>query len=188
MKHCIATRFKFDEDDFDLMQHYINVAKITLIPNLVAQLNQNFDWLVYTNPKHDEWVKENLTGYPYRIIHDLNGELSAYNIQTRHDIDDWMHPAYVKSIQEVCETTEYEKCLIHVNLIVAQFETKETMILPVWHSRKTSQFLTMYQKEKNKDLYVYMCQHTDVWQHVPDVIELPLGMTMQVKHGKNISK
>ncbi len=116
MKHCVSTRFKFDEDNFELMQHYVNVCKAVLIPQLNKQTNKNFDWLVYTNPKHDQWVRENLTGYTYTIIHDLNNAMSEYQIQTRHDIDDWMHEAYVKAIQEVCQTTEFEKCLVHFQL------------------------------------------------------------------------
>jgi hypothetical protein len=187
MKHAIITRFKFDEDNFELMQHYVDVCKVILIPQLNKQTNKNFDWLVYTNPNHDDWIKEHLTGYTYTIIHDLNSDMSEYNMQTRHDIDDWMHDSYVQSLQESVEIYKYDKCLIHVNLILADYYTKQTMLYPVWHSKKTSQFLTMYQKDIDTKLHVYMDEHTKMWQYVPNVIELPIGLCMQVKHGKNKS-
>jgi len=189
MKHCIATRFKFDEDNFELMAKYVEIAKVILIPQLQKQTNKNFDWIVITNPKHDDWIKENLTGYTFTIMHDYDTEFAnaGYNIQTRHDIDDWMHEVYVQSIQESIALSNYDKCLVHVNLILAQYETRQTMLYPVYHSRHTSSFLTMYQKEINPELHVYMDEHTKMWKYVPEVIELPIGMCMQIKHDNNLS-
>lgn len=189
MKHCIASRFKFDEDNFELMAWYAEVCKVILIPQLQKQTNQNFDWIIITNPKHDEWVRQNITGYTYTIMHDYDTEFAnaGYNLQTRHDIDDWMSDVYVQSLQEVVEMTKYDKCLLHVNLILADYFTKQSMLYPVYHSRNTSQFLSMYQKEINPELHVYMDEHTKMWKYVPDVIELPIGMTMQIRHGKNKS-
>jgi len=61
------------------------------------------------------------------------------------------------------------------------------MLYPVYHSRHTSSFLTMYQKEINPELHVYMDEHTKMWKYVPEVIELPIGMCMQIKHDNNLS-
>lgn len=188
MKHCIASRFKFDEDNFERMSGYVEICNEILVPSLNSQVNKNFDWLIYTNPKHDDWIKERITGYPYRIIHDLNVELTAYNIQTRHDIDDWMHPNYVESIQKTIERCKYDICLLHVNLILADYKTRQTMFYPAWNSRETSQFLTLYLKDNwDTTLYVYMDEHTKMTNYVKDVIELPLGLTMQIRHDGNIS-
>jgi len=189
MKHAIATRFKFEEDNFELMEWYIKVAKGTLFPQLAKQTTQNFDWIIITNPKHDEWVREHITEHPFKIMHDYNTEFAGagYNLQTRHDIDDWMHDTYVQSLQESVEKYGYEKCLLHVNLIMIDFFTQQTMPYPVYNSKFTSSFVSMYQKDIDTKLHVYMDEHTKLVEHVPTVIELPLGMCMQVKHGKNIS-
>lgn len=189
MKHCIATRFKFEEDNFELMAKYVEICKVILIPQLQKQTNKNFDWVLITNPRHDDWIKENLTGYTYTIMHDYDTEFAnaGYNLQTRHDIDDWMADVYVQSLQETVEMKKHDKCLIHVNLILAQYETKQTMLYPVYHSRNTSSFLSMYQKDIDTKLHVYMDEHTKMWQYVPEVVELPIGMCMQIKHNWNLS-
>jgi len=193
MKHAIATRLKFDEDNFELMEWYIKVGKATLFPQLNKQTNQNFDWVIITNPKHDDWIREHLTGYTYTIMHDYDTEFACagYNLQTRHDIDDWMHESYVQSLQETVELYGskplYDKCLLHVNLIRINFFTQQTELLPVWNSKNTSQFLSMYQKDIDTKLHVYMDEHTKMPQYVPQVIELPLGLTMQVLHNRNRS-
>lgn len=188
IRHCIATRFKFDTDDYELMQHYVDICKVILIPQLQKQTCKDFDWILITNPKHDEWIRTNLTGYTYMIVHDYDTEFAhmGYNLQTRHDIDDWMSDVYVQSLQEVVKTCN-DKCLVHVNLILADYYTKQTMLYPVWHSRNTSQFLSMYQRDIDYKLHVYMDEHTKMWQYVPDVIELPIGHTMQIKHKYNKS-
>jgi hypothetical protein len=189
MKHIICTRFLFEKDDYELMDWYIEVSKNTLIPSLQSQTSQNFVWGIVVAERHEEWLKSKINGlYPYIVFNNYEDFRHAgYNTQTRHDIDDIMHEKYVAYIQDFITLSHADTLLLYANLTIMDYFTKKTTPYPVWNDNNTSSFITTYQKNINPDLHVYMCQHTDLWKHVQPVVQLPMGLCYQVKHGKNIS-
>jgi hypothetical protein len=189
MKHLILTRAKVD--DKELLEKYLIVCQNILIPALQKQKNKNFVWGMLIKPEHHEYLVEKLK-YPFyaffskdefiNYIKDNNVE-----IQTRHDIDDWMSEDYVDKIQKEYEKNKnkYDKFLIQFQPLKMNYHTRELNAIQIYTETRTSMFLTLCQNKVEN--HILDRGHGEMWQIAKDVITLPIGDVLWVIHGDNIS-
>ena len=114
--HIILSRFSFE--DKELMKIYLELTKAILIPSLRAQTNQNFSWGLIVKTEDIEFLRSelNFDFIPFTdfyIFHQYCVD-NNINIQTRHDIDDWMADNYVEKIHELFD----ENIITHDNFLI----------------------------------------------------------------------
>ena len=189
MKHIIVIRMRFK--DKELFKKYLSVSKEILAPCLKSQTNKNFEIALLIFKDDEDFVKEYLDidfvgfqnpadFYEYSINEN-------FNIQTRHDMDDYMSPDYVEKIQE-----EYDKNIkIYDNFLVQSqpvkmiYQTKEETKMGKYHDRRNSMFLSLCQKYVTN--HIFERQHGFMYEITDNIISLPEGYTKWVIHGENIS-
>ena len=189
MKHCIYTRMRFD--DKALMAKYLAVTKKILIPSLKSQTCKNFTWILMIRPDDEEFLRKELD-YPFKAIYTVEEFIdyvisNNFEIQTRHDCDDFMSSNYIETLQKLCEENKDKfKCtLIHCQPTQVIYQSGERKKLGAYHDKRTSMHLTICQKDVKH--HVYEKQHGKMWKIAQKVILLPEGYTEWVIHGNNIS-
>lgn len=189
MKHIIVSRFRFV--DKELMKKYIAIAKQTLIPSLISQINKNFTWAIIAYPIDIEYLKNE---FDYDFISFSNHDefkdyaiKNDFNIQTRHDIDDWMSNDYVDKIQQCYNENinKYDRFLIQAQPIKMTFSTKQEYIMSKYTDTRNSMFLSICQK--NVINGILDAKHGQMYTIAKKVFTLPEGYTKWVIHGNNIS-
>jgi glycosyltransferase involved in cell wall biosynthesis len=195
MKHIIITRVKFDDDI--LFEKYFDVMKNIYIPSIKNQTNLDFEVGFIINPKHIKFLNPYFTEKTYFFQtfseakhHCINTE---YQIQTRHDCDDWMSCDYIQRIQDVYYENlhKYDKFLIHSQVNKLNYETNEVYLhnIPYWsEENKTgfiSSFLTLCQKKV--DNFVFNGNHVKMNETTtPNIIYLNENLVRLTVHGNNI--
>ena len=189
MKHIIVTRCNFT--DRGLMEKYLNISKHTFIPSIKNQTNSNFTLGLLLNREFEEYLHSflQIPFIPFYNMEEYINYVKGNNIQiqTRHDIDDWMSPNYVAKLQET--VNEYknnvDSLLIHTQPKKLLYHEKEEKNLSEYHNTRTSMFLTLYQKEVTYTCY--SLKHGQMYQICENIVKLPVGYTKWVIHGNNIS-
>ena len=189
MNHLILTRARFQ--DKELLDKYLVVCKNILIPALQKQKNKNFIWGMLIRPEDHEYLVEQLK-YPFYAFFSID-EVFNYvktnniEIQTRHDIDDWMSDDYVDKIQMEYEKNKnkYDKFLVHFQPLKMNYHTGELNAIPIYTEKRTSMFLSLCQNKV--EYHILDRDHGHMWEIAKDVITMPIGDVKWVIHGDNIS-
>jgi hypothetical protein len=193
MKHIVVTRASFEE--YALFEEYLPVIKNLYIPCILGQTSKNFDLCLIVNKQHVELIEKEFKDagiYPIMLV----GNVSSYNkwilenpydIQTRHDCDDWMSPIYIETIQSEYHKniTQFEEFLIQAQPVKMSYETGYEYRMNPYTQSRTSMFLSLCQKECKKSMLQE--QHGHFPKLVPNVVDIGYGFTKWVAHGKNIS-
>jgi hypothetical protein len=198
MNHIILIRSTFRDEE--LFQKYLNVAKEVLFPQLNSQTNKNFTVCFLSNSDtHSEIISSYLDDSVKRIfILDPFWKIefanfltnNFYEIQTRHDIDDWMSVNYVDTIQKTWvqykESNPNESMLlIQSQPVLYDFNTTEIKEMKTRYSNSAiSMHLSLCQKE-NKH-YVFEDFHLRMHRVTENIILLPSGFTKLVIHNNNM--
>jgi hypothetical protein len=103
MKHAIIVRAKFEDDK--LFKNYLDVARQTFFPSINYQTDKNFTLFLIMESRHRPLI--NLIVNPHINLIFLDSmdhgkeyfSKNFYEIQTRHDFDDWMKKDYVQKIR-----------------------------------------------------------------------------------------
>lgn len=187
MKHIILSRCRFT--DKDLMMKYLDIAKHMFVPSIKSQTNSNFTLGILLNPKFEEDLYNfiQIPFVPFYNIQEFNTYVKSNNvqIQTRHDIDDWMSPNYVAKIQEIVNENKnnVDSLIIHAQPKKLLYYQNQESNLSEYTDTRISMFLTLYQKE-----VVHTCHsriHSQMYQISQNIIKLPVGYTKWVIHENN---
>ena len=189
MKHIIISRFKFS--DKKLMEKYLLISETILIPALKAQKNKNFILALTINENDIDYVK-NRFNFPF-ISFDTENILKKYvienqfNIQTRHDIDDWMSNEYVDIIQNMYNENIIlnDSFLIQSQPLILEYHKQIEKNLPIYGPKNNSMFLSLCQK--NVVNFIFDRVHLEMHEICEKVLNTPDGHTKWIIHGDNIS-
>ena len=190
MKHIIITRISFEDDS--LFENYLNVSKQTFIPSISNQTNKNFTLGLIIKKKHIDILKSYLPNdIDVKYFNNFDEcfnytKTENYEIQTRHDCDDWMCDTYVEQIQKKCveNKDKYNSFLIQVQPYKLDFNSGIKYRMSLRYTDKTnSMFLSMYQK--NCTYSVYKEKHANMNLLAERVFNLNEGMTYLVIHDNN---
>jgi hypothetical protein len=199
MKHIIFIRAHFKDED--LFKKYMTVSKEVLLPQLNSQTNKNFTvcFSVYCD-EHKDIISDLLDSSVNRMFTNnlymdqefmdyIRGE--SYDIQTRHDIDDWMSSDYIDEVQKTWTQHQItnpneSKLLIQSQPRLFNFNTKETTEMKKQYSKE---FVSMHLSlcQKGSDSYIFDQEHPKMYRVTENIETLPLGLTRLVIHGNNIS-
>jgi len=189
IKHIIVSRAKFK--DKELFRKYLKICKKVLVPGILNQTNKNFEWCLMINKEDVDWVTEYL-GYQFTSIGDIKSFWSyvkerKLNIQTRHDIDDFMSNNYVEKIQSLYNENidKYNQFIIHAQPLVRNFVSGEESHLPPYGPKRNSMFLSLCQKEIKH--HVFERKHGQMYEVAKHTILLPEGYTEWIRHPNAIS-
>ena len=195
MKHIIITRVKFDDEK--LFQKYFEVMKEVYIPSIKSQTNKNFEIGFITHQKHIVHLKK----FFDKNVHFFNTFSEAKNfcinnnfdLQTRHDCDDWMGENYVQRIQEVYNQniTKYDKFLIHSQVHKVNYQTNELYLhnIPYWNEQSKSGFISSFLTlcQKKVDNFVFNGNHVKMNETTTsNIIYLNENLVRLTVHGNNI--
>ncbi len=192
MKHIITTRCSFEDDS--LFKKYFEVMRKIYIPSLRSQTVKNFELYISTNRKtnkhHKDLISKEFEGSGINILFDISDIKSyllreKYNIQSRHDCDDWMAPTYVEKIQQVYAENidKYDEFIIHAQPCKYDIETGQDHKCSLYTNTRTSMFVSLCQKVPSK--HIFLKKHADFPEIVPTVFSLGEGLVKLVIHKNN---
>jgi hypothetical protein len=194
MKHIILSRCNFVDDG--LFRKYFEVMKNTFIPSVKKQICKNFKLFFNTNnekyPHHQELIHQEFKESGIDVdttLSDFGNYVigNGYNIQTRHDCDDYMDPKYIQKIQEIYNENieKYDEFLIHAQPTKLDFNTGEEYTTKTYPDNCTSMFLTLCQRTPNK--HILHTYHGQFPKFVSKVISIETGYVKLVIHDNNKS-
>jgi hypothetical protein len=171
------------------MNKYIEVSQEYLLPQLHAQTNQNFDWFIMGNKAHYDYL-ESRFDYPFEMIQDreeLERRMKEYNIQTRHDIDDWMSVDYVRMIQTTYKQVigSYARFIIHAQPVQLNIVENKEFEMRQYRSNNTSMFVSLCQKEVKYN--IFSKRHNQLWRIGEKTFKLKGTPVKWIIHGNNIT-
>ena len=192
MKHAIIVRAKFEDDK--LFKNYLDVAKQTFFPSVNYQTDKNFTLFLIMKPRHRPLI--NLMINPRINLMFLDSmdhgkeyfSKYFYEIQTRHDFDDWMRKDYVQKIRAEWYTHR-ENSIVENLLIQSQpylHVLRTRRILPM-HTRYSNKFVSMHLSlcQKTNKNYIYEHYHHKMNKVSQNIKLLPNGYTRLVIHRNN---
>lgn len=193
MKHILVTRASFADNN--LFNEYLPVIKNLYIPCIKSQTVNNFDICLVVNEQHEKIIKQEFNDAGLNLIV-LVGNISVYNkwilsqnydIQTRHDCDDWMAPNYMEYIQyQYSENKKkFSEFLIQAQPVKMDYHTGYEYRMNPYPATRTSMFLSLCQSEVKKS--IMQEQHGHYPKLVPNVVDMGFGLVKWVAHGNNIS-
>ena len=184
MKHLLLTRCKFG--DKVLMKKYLEVSKKYFVPSVKNQ-NAKFELGLIINPEDVEFVKNylDLDFVEFNTIEEFINKSKDYEIQTRHDIDDWFRFDYIKTIQDKWKKSTKDKLLIQSFPVKNEIISKTKTRLKPYTNTRLSMHLSLCQKEPKNNIMEY--KHADMYKVTDNVISLGYGLTKWIIHGENIS-
>jgi hypothetical protein len=190
IKHAVVVRCCFDDEN--LLMKYLDVSKKYFAPGISGSINKDFDVLMFVNEKNEASIRNEL-GVNFRSFYSIPEICdylvqNSYNIQTRHDIDDYMSVDYIDTIQK-SYSSNIDKDIF---LIQAQ-PTKLTLdgslafeeSMPTYTDRSNSMFLSLCQVDVKT--HIFRRKHREMYAVAPKVISLPAGYVKWVVHGNNTS-
>ena len=177
--------------DKELLKKYLEVTKEMLIPNLKLQTNKNFVWGVIICEEDIDYVK-NFLDIEFMPFTNTNHFISYVkqnniNIQTRHDIDDYVSISYVEKIQETYlqNINTFDKFLIQFQPKRVNYTTKKEYVMPKYNNRMNSMFLSLCQM--NITNHILENQHGEMYKICGNIITVPEGYVKWIIHGNNIT-
>lgn len=163
MKHIVITRVNFSDDS--KFEKYFDVMKSIYIPSINSQTNKNFVLGLSVKPKHYPLIRE-LIDDKINIVqfNDVKDEFKKYvvenkfNLQTRHDCDDFMAPNYIEYLQKNSE--EYSKknsdFIITFQPTKLEYKTGKEYLHERDYSKVCSMFSSLYQKNVTHGIHDVM--------------------------------
>ena len=189
MKHAILTRINFD--DKALMEKYLKITEKYFISSLKSQTDQNFTLVNICRENDVEYLKNRLN-YDFVDVRNAKDffeycKENNYNVQTRHDCDDWMAPEYIELIHDnyTKNIDLHDKFLIQSQPLKVMHPSGKTYGLKKYHSKRCSMHLTLCQRKVKN--HIYERQHAHMYEIANKVINLPGNPTKWIIHGNNIS-
>jgi hypothetical protein len=192
MKHAIIVRAKFEDDK--LFKNYLDVARQTFFPSINYQTDKNFTLFLIMESRHRPLI--NLIVNPHINLIFLDSmdhgkeyfSKNFYEIQTRHDFDDWMKKDYVQKIR--AEWYAHRENSIVENLLIQSqpylHVLKTRRILPM-NTRYSNKFVSMHLSlcQKTNKNYIYEHYHHKMNKVSQNIKLLPNGYTRLVIHRNN---
>jgi len=189
ISHIIISRMKFS--DKLLLEKYLKITKEITIPSIKSQTNKNFVWGLIINSEDINFVHDYLN-IDFITFNSINKFINYVknnniNIQTRHDIDDYMSDDYVEKIQEIYKENikKYNMFLIQAQPVKVDYNTKKETKMTKYTNIRNSMFLSLCQK--NVVNYILERNHGQMHQITNNVITLPEGYVKWIIHGNNRS-
>ena len=189
ISHIIVSRMRFN--DKLLLEKYLKITKEITVPSIKSQTNKNFIWGLIINSKDIKFVRDYLN-IDFITFNSLNEFINYVknnniNIQTRHDIDDYMSDDYVEKIQEIYKENikKYNMFLIQAQPVKVDYNTKKETKMSKYTNIRNSMFLSLCQK--NVVNYILERNHGQMHQITNNVITLPEGYVKWIIHGNNRS-
>lgn len=189
ISHIIISRMKFS--DKLLLEKYLKITKEITIPSIKSQTNKNFVWGLIINSEDINFVHDYLN-IDFITFNSINKFINYVknnniNIQTRHDIDDYMSDDYVEKIQEIYKENikKYNMFLIQAQPVKVDYNTKKETKMSKYTNIRNSMFLSLCQK--NVVNYILERNHGQMHQITNNVITLPEGYVKWIIHGNNRS-
>jgi len=185
INHIIVTMGRFK--DKDLRDKYYKISRKYLAPSLLSQTNKNYIYCLLTYPE-DIPVFEKEVGIK-GMYFDNRQKFDDYvrqigaEIQTRHDIDDWMAPNYIEEIQKVYweNKDKYKQFLIQVSHPIRLEDSNgKEFKMDAYSAERNSMFLSIC--NSGKHISILEKNHGQMYQVVDGVIDLPPGLTKWVRH------
>ena len=189
INHAIVTRARFK--DKNLRNKYYKISKEILIPSLKNQVEKNFTWVLFILKEDVNYTRDffEIDFVPvFNIDHFTECmQKHKFKIQTRHDIDDWMSPWYVKEIHKIYKQnySNFDKFIIHAQPTKYLYHAKQENIMGQYHDERTSMFTTLCQQICTN--HILEKTHGWMWEIAPKVFKIPEGYVKWVIHGDNIS-
>lgn len=192
MKHAIIVRAKFEDDK--LFSIYLEVAKQTFFPSINYQTDKNFTLFLIMEERHRLFINKMIS--PQIKVEFLDSmehgkeyfSKNFYDIQTRHDFDDWMRKDYVQKIRiewDKCKSNQaLENLLIQSQPHLHVLRTRK--ILPM-KTRYSNRFVSMHLSlcQKSNKNYIYEHYHHQMNKVSQNIKLLPNGYTRLVIHRNN---
>ena len=186
-KHIIISRMTLKNKE--LLAKYLKVTKEVLVPCLQSQTNKSFTWGVFIYPEDVEYVRDFLDmdfiNFDSLKQFDEYVKCNNENIQTRHDIDDWMSDDYIDKIQEVYLNEMSDRFLIQAQPVRLNYRNGRETEMKKYTSKSTSMFLSLCQRKVEYNIHSE--KHNMMYKIAPHVISLPEGYVKWVIHGNNIT-
>jgi hypothetical protein len=192
MKHAIIVRAKFEDDK--LFKNYLDVARQTFFPSINYQTDKNFTLFLIMESRHRPLINLIVNPNINLIFLDSIGHgkeyfsKNFYEIQTRHDFDDWMKKDYVQKIR--AEWYAHRENSIVENLLIQSqpylHVLKTRRILPM-NTRYSNKFVSMHLSlcQKTNKNYIYEHYHHKMNKVSQNIKLLPNGYTRLVIHRNN---
>lgn len=160
MKHIVITRVNFSNDD--KFEKYFDVMKKIYIPSINSQINKNFTLGLSVNEKHFPIIRK-LIDDKIKIItfNNVKEEYKQFvidnnfNLQTRHDCDDYMSPNYIELIQNKSATNmkSMDDFIITFQPTKYDYKTGQEYYHERDYSKVCSMFSTLYQKDIKNGIF-----------------------------------
>jgi len=189
IKHVVCARVAFKDEE--LMMKYIKVAKETFIPSIEGQGIKDFELVLLTREEHVGILKDvfTMSFTPIFSVHEYYEYVlkEGFNIQTRHDIDDWMSSDYIEAIQRAYRETIllHDRFLIQAQPVRVDYKTKKEKKMAAYTDKRTSMFLSLCQKDIRS--HIWEENHGQMWHIANHVVTLPIGYVKWIIHGDNIT-
>jgi hypothetical protein len=192
MKHAIIVRAKFEDDK--LFKNYLDVARQTFFPSINYQTDKNFTLFLIMESRHRPLINLIVNPNINLIFLDSIGHgkeyfsKNFYEIQTRHDFDDWMKKDYVQKIR--AEWYAHRENSIVENLLIQSqphlHVLRTRRILPM-NTRYSNKFVSMHLSlcQKTNKNYIYEHYHHKMNKVSQNIKLLPNGYTRLVIHRNN---
>lgn len=194
-KHLIISRARFQ--DKELLKKYLEVSRVTFSPSIRRQKCKRFKLAILIHKEDVELVKDvlEIEFIPFSDPISLKEYITSvgFEIQTRHDIDDWMSEDYVEKLQEIyvaqaanreCFLIQAQPTKLVYDENISFTECKEVHMAP-YTERRNSMFLSLCQK---KVLYgIFDRKHSEMYEICNHVVTLGEGYVKWIIHGNNIT-
>ena len=193
MKHIVVVRANFQDDQ--LFKKYLKVAKETFFPSINSQTNKNFTLCFTVNEKHKEIIKDlvdnKIDTKFFKNMTEIQKFLQQefYEIQTRHDFDDWMKEDYIQKIQFYWKRTqllepEVRKILIQSQPDLYDYNNDTIKNMRTRYSvNQTSMHLSLCQLDNSN--FIFEDSHNKMGIIINNVKMLRPGSTRLVIHSNN---
>lgn len=193
MKHVVVVRANFSDNE--LFENYLKVAKDTFFPSVNSQTSKNFTLCFTVNEKHKEIIRELIDPKINTLFFKDKTEIRKhlqkefFEIQTRHDFDDWMRENYIQKIQ--IEWNKVKTLQPGINTMLIQSQPN----LYLFNSKTIKPMKTKY-SHNFVSMHVSLCQMVnnhfifEQMHHKMNLITktiklLPNGYTRLVIHNNN---
>jgi len=186
MKHAVISRCRFANRK--LMDKYLAVSAEYLVPQLQKQ-KAPFDWFIISNKADGPHITKYL-GCEFRMIQnreELAKIMVGYNIQTRHDIDDWMSENYIEMIQALYKQVigSLNRFVIHAQPVQLNILTNREYEMRKYRCNNTSMFVSLCQK--TPEYNIFSKKHNQLWRIAEKTFMLKGTPVKWIIHGNNIT-
>jgi len=190
MKHIIITRINFNNDE--LFQKYFEVSKKYYIPSINSQTNKDFTLGLSVKSHHLNQIRDLID--PKIEIIQFNNVKDEYRkfvnennfqLQTRHDCDDYMSPDYIEFLQKKTNENKerFENFIITFQPKKLDFNNGNEYKHGRDYSKVCSMFSTLYQKIPKNGIMDVM--HDDLRKITNKVFYFGEGHVKLVIHENN---